>query len=124
MLLWVVRSRGENPLVVAEKFIARENLHKTYLQQIVSFIIANSGGAAGAVSSGAAPSSAAAAATAAAGSSSSSSGDSVQKRFPVLECVSFVKANMEGLKKGLLEAQQKLKEQSNQVCCFCCCCCC
>ncbi|CDJ60589.1 phospholipase A2 activating protein, putative, partial [Eimeria maxima] len=105
-------NRGENPLVVSEKFAAREGLHKTYLPQIVSFINTNTGGAGGAVSSASAGGTAA---TAACSSSRSNSTDRLQKHIPVLQCVSFLKANIGGLQKGLLEAQQTLKEQEDQA---------
>ncbi|CDJ42706.1 phospholipase A2 activating protein, putative [Eimeria tenella] len=114
-------NRGDNPLVSAEKFAAREGLHKSYLSQIVSFINANSGGPGGPSGAPAAaaaaprPTGAAAAAPSTSNGSSSSSSSRQQKHIPVLQCVSFSKANVEGLKKGLLEAQQTLKQQGHQA---------
>ncbi|KAL8272789.1 hypothetical protein Esti_003339 [Eimeria stiedai] len=93
-------SLDENPLVVAEKFAAREGLHKSVLPQIVSFIQNNTGAAN-------------LAAAAAASVSNSSSSSSRQKHLPALECISFAKANLEGIEKGILSAQQFLKDAAH-----------
>jgi len=98
-------NKGENPMAVAERFIAREQINKGNLDQIRNFIMANAGEDAVSASSAPAPQAAPAPAAPSAPSGPSTS------IFPLHAPLTFKDGKYEPLQKKLMEFQGQVGDE-------------
>jgi len=85
-------NNDDNPLQVAEKFLAREGLQKGYIEQITTFIRQNTRHSSGAPKK-------------------SSQGKTLKSNyFPYTQAIQFETGNFDGLSKKLFEFNESLKE--------------
>ncbi len=93
-------NEGDNPLVVAEKFLTREGMNLGYKDQITAFIKKNTrGGGMGTPSNSQ--------------TQSSSKNTAAQNVFPMRQTVFFEQMNIDGLLAKINEFQVKLQETGN-----------